>query len=83
MNKLIWVGIIGGGVLATAAGFGALDPVQAGVDGIDGAPAAPALAALLLLTGGMASCLAGVLGLTGLMGWIPGLETAAAHAPAE
>jgi hypothetical protein len=80
MNKLIWVGIIGGGVLATAAGFGALDPVQAG---IGGAPAAPALAALLLLTGGMASCLAGVLGLTGLMGWVPGLETAAAHAPAE
>ncbi|MEC5163809.1 hypothetical protein ACFDR9_003001 [Janthinobacterium sp. CG_23.3] len=80
MNKLIWVGIIGGGVLATAAGFGALDPAPAGVDG---APAAPALAALLLLTGGMAGCLAGVLGLTGLMGWIPGLETAAAPAPAE
>lgn len=77
MNKSTWSGIVGAGLLATASGFGALGAESAG------APAAPLLAALLL-TGGLAACLGGLLGLSGVMAWIPGLaEPAAARHRAE
>lgn len=68
-QQSIWATVIGGGVLATLLGFGALDLGQQTGDGT----AASAMAALLLLTAGLGSCMAGVLGLTGLMAWIPGL----------
>lgn len=68
-HQTIWAGVIGAGVLATILGFGALDLGQQNSD----ATAAAAFTALLLLTAGLGSCMAGVLGLSGLMEWIPGL----------
>ncbi|MNN80936.1 hypothetical protein D3C81_1977040 [compost metagenome] len=53
--------------MATALGFCALDlaPVQA---------SAPVFGVMLLLTGGMVSCLAGAIGLAGMLAWIPGMD---------
>ncbi|MBW3501240.1 MULTISPECIES: hypothetical protein [unclassified Janthinobacterium] len=66
-SRRIWLGFIGGGALATALGFCALDlaPVQA---------SAPVFGVMLLLTGGMVSCLAGAIGLAGMLAWIPGMD---------
>ncbi|MGK5007713.1 hypothetical protein [Janthinobacterium sp. LB2P70] len=66
-RRRIWLGFIGGGALATALGFCALDlaPVQA---------SAPVFGVMLLLTGGMVSCLAGAIGLAGMLAWIPGMD---------
>ena len=63
----IWLGFIGGGILATALGFCALDlaPAQA---------SAPVFGVMLLLTGGMFSCLAGAIGMAGMLAWIPGMD---------
>jgi len=67
-NK-IWLSFIGGGVLATSLGFGALD--------LSPSPAtAPAFGIMLLLTGGLLSCMAGAIGLSGLLAWIPGMAEA-------
>lgn len=65
-NRRIWLGLIGGGILATALGFCALDlaPVQAST---------PVFGVMLLLTGGMVSCLAGAVGMAGMLAWIPGM----------
>jgi hypothetical protein len=59
----IWLGFIGGGILATVLGFCALDlaPLQA---------SAPVFGVMLLLTGGMVSCLAGAVGMAGMLAWI-------------
>ncbi|NHQ90366.1 hypothetical protein [Janthinobacterium lividum] len=59
----IWLGFIGGGILATALGFCALDLAPAPVFGV-----------MLLLTGGMVSCLAGAVGMAGMLAWIPGMD---------
>jgi len=74
-SKKIWLCFIGGGMLATILGFCALDlsPGSAG---------APVYGVMMLLTGGMLSCLAGAVGLAGMLAWIPGmaeLEPAPAH----
>ena len=63
----IWLGFIGGGMLATALGFCALDlaPAQA---------SAPVFGVMLLLTGGMFSCLTGAVGMAGMLAWIPGMD---------
>ena len=73
-SKRIWLGLIGAGILATALGFCALDlaPLQA---------SAPVFGVMLLLTGGMVSCLAGAIGMAGMLAWIPGM--AVQHAPAK
>jgi len=62
----IWLGFIGGGMLATALGFCSLDlaPAQA---------SAPVFGVMLLLTGGMLSCMAGAVGMAGMLAWIPGM----------
>ncbi len=66
MNKLTWIGTIVWGVFVT--GFG-LTGVGAG--GGDVQPQD----VMFLIAGGMVSCLIGVIGLVGFMGWIPGLRT--------
>lgn len=71
----IWLGFIGGGMLATALGFCALD--LAPTPG-----SAPVFGVMLLLTGGMFSCLAGAVGMAGMLAWIPGM-TAEAERPAS
>lgn len=74
-HKMIWSGLIVGGIAATALGFGALNGVNTGADEVAvSAAALPVMAVLLLMTGGLLSCLTGVIGMTGLMGWIPGLD---------
>lgn len=74
-HKMIWSGLIVGGIVATALGFGALSGVSTGPDETAvSAAALPVMAVLLLMTGGLLSCLTGVIGMTGLMGWIPGLD---------
>ena len=62
----IWLGFIGGGILATALGFCALDLAQLQAS-------APVFGVMLLLTGGMVSCLAGAVGMAGMLAWIPGM----------
>ena len=64
-NK-IWLGFIGGGMLATILGFSALDLAPGG-------GAAPVFGVMLLLTGGMLSCLAGAVGMAGMLAWLPGM----------
>ncbi|MGK5030329.1 hypothetical protein [Janthinobacterium sp. DSP2-3-3] len=73
-NNRIWLGFIGGGLLATALGFCALDlaPSQAG---------APVFGVMLLLTGGMLSCLAGAVGMAGMLAWVPGMADEHADRP--
>ena len=66
-SKRIWLGFIGGGMLATALGFCALDLAPA-------ASSAPVFGVMLLLTGGMVSCLAGAVGMAGMLAWLPGMD---------
>jgi len=66
-SKKIWLCFIGGGMLATILGFCALDLAP-------GSAGAPVYGVMLLLTGGMLSCLAGTVGLAGMLAWIPGMD---------
>ena len=65
MNNSIWFGIIVVGSIATGFGAGAAPAPDSDTGS--------ALAAMLLLTGGLGACLIGLTGITGCMGWIPGL----------
>ena len=66
-SNRIWLGFIGGGMLATALGFCALDLAPAPAS-------APVFGVMLLLTGGMLSCMAGAVGMAGMLAWIPGMD---------
>jgi len=68
MNKPGWIGVIVWG--AFFAGFGLS---YMGVGGSDIAPQN----VVFLIVGGMVTCLTGVIGLAGAMGWAPGLPTEA------
>ncbi len=70
MNSLAWIGIIVWGLLVT--GFGL---VSAGPPLPEGHAVAPH-DVTLLVAGGLLTCLIGVVGLLGFMGWIPGLQSA-------
>jgi hypothetical protein len=67
MNRLTWIGIIVWG--AFVAGFGLTGvgsgPIGDGVQPQD---------VMFLLAGGIFTCLIGVVGLLGFIGWIPGLR---------
>ncbi|WP_296951890.1 hypothetical protein [uncultured Massilia sp.] len=69
MNSLAWIGIILWGILLTGFGLASATPAQSA--------AAAEIAAhdvIFLITGGLLTCLIGVTGLMGFMGWIPGLR---------
>jgi hypothetical protein len=68
MNSLAWIGIILWGLLLT--GFGLASAGAAPQPATDLA----AQDVFFLITGGLLTCLIGVLGLIGFMGWIPGLH---------
>ncbi|TFW36056.1 hypothetical protein [Massilia horti] len=68
MNSLAWIGVIIWGILITAFGLAAAG-TPAGAS-----PDVQAQDVLFLVTGGLVTCLIGVAGLFGLMGWIPGLR---------
>jgi hypothetical protein len=67
MNRLTWICIIAWGLFVT--GFG-LSGVGSGAAG-EGVPPQDLM---FLLAGGIVTCLVGVVGLLGFMGWIPGLR---------
>jgi hypothetical protein len=69
MNRLAWIGIILWGVLVT--GFGLL---SAGPAPQAGSVEVAAQDVIFLITGGSLTCLIGVIGLMGFVGWIPGLR---------
>jgi hypothetical protein len=70
MNSLAWIGIIVWGLVITAFGL-----VQAAPTG---APAGELAAhdVIFLVGGGLVTCLIGIVGLAGFMGWIPGMKNA-------
>jgi len=70
MNSLAWIGIIVWGLVVTAFGL-----VSAGPPLQTGHQVAPH-DVTLLVAGGLLTCLIGVVGLLGFMGWIPGLQGA-------
>lgn len=69
MNSLAWIGIIVWGLVVTA--FGLLSAAPPGESGQDLAPQD----VMFLVAGGLLTCLIGIVGLLGFMGWIPGLRS--------
>jgi hypothetical protein len=69
MNSLAWIGIILWGVLLTGFGLASATPVASA-----GAADVAAHDVIFLIAGGLLTCLIGVTGLMGFMGWIPGLR---------
>jgi hypothetical protein len=67
MNSLAWIGIIVWGILVT--GFGLASTGTTGA-----APDLQPHDVVFLVTGGLVTCLIGMVGLIGYMGWIPGLR---------
>ena len=68
MNKMTWISTIVWGLFVT--GFG-LNGVGLGPHGSDVQPQN----VMFLIAGGFVTCLIGVVGLVGFMGWIPGMRT--------
>jgi hypothetical protein len=68
MNSLAWIGVIIWGLLV--AGFGL---ASAGAQPGAGPDLQPQDLAFLV-AGGIITCMLGVAGLAGLMGWVPGLR---------
>ena len=69
MNSLAWIGIIIWGVVITGFGLLSAEPPS------EASGTLQAHDVVFLVAGGMLTCLIGVTGLMGLMGWIPGLRT--------
>ena len=71
MNSLAWIGIIVWGLVLTGFGLvSATPPLEQAANG----PAAHDV--IFLVSGGLLTCLIGIVGLLGFMGWIPGLQSA-------
>jgi len=69
MNSLAWIGIIVWGLVVTAFGL-----ISAGPPAELGQELAPH-DVMFLVVGGLLTCLIGIVGLLGFMGWIPGLRS--------
>jgi hypothetical protein len=67
MNSLAWIGIIAWGLVITGFGLVSVAPPVAGVQDV------AAHDIVFLVSGGLLTCLIGIVGLLGFMGWIPGL----------
>jgi hypothetical protein len=72
MNKRIWGGIIIWGIFVTCFGFGTMNPASNVANSF--AYSAPIQEVIFLLTGGIVTCLVGIVGLICFMGWIPGFS---------
>ena len=70
MHRLTWIGTIVWG--AFVGGFG-LTGLEAGIG--TGVGEIEPQDVMFLIAGGMVTCLIGVFGLVGLMGWVSGLRT--------
>lgn len=75
MNSMAWIGIIVWGLVV--AGFGLLSAHPPGAEAAGGLAPQDVL---FLVAGGLVTCLIGVTGLLGFMGWIPGLRKDPGHA---
>ena len=75
MNSMAWIGIIVWGMIVAA--FGLLSAHPAGDAAAGGLEPQDVL---FLVAGGLLTCLIGVTGLLGFMGWIPGLRKENGHA---
>jgi len=70
MNSLAWIGIIFWGLLLTGFGLANAAPLpQAGTGEV------AAHDVIFLVAGGLLTCLIGVTGLMGFLGWLPGMRT--------
>jgi hypothetical protein len=70
MNSLAWIGIIVWGLIVTGFGLVSATPP------LEQAGELAAHDVFFLVSGGLFTCLIGIVGLLGFMGWIPGLERA-------
>ena len=69
MNSLAWIGIIAWGLIITVFGMSTVGPVAEG-----SSIAMQAQDVVFLITAGLVTTLIGIVGLSGCMGWIPGLQ---------
>ena len=67
MNSLAWTGIIIWGLVVTGIGLVSAAPPELAQD------VAPH-DVFFLISGGLLTCLIGIVGLLGFMGWVPGLH---------
>jgi len=68
MNSLAWIGIIIWGMVLTGFGLLSAEPPSEASGSLQPHDV------VFLVAGGLLTCLIGVTGLMGLMGWIPGLR---------
>jgi hypothetical protein len=68
MNSMAWISIIFWGVIVTVFGLSMAGPPE--IQAAD----MQAHDVLFLIAGGLLTCLIGVVGLFGMMGWVPGLR---------
>lgn len=68
MNSLAWIGIIIWGLVVTGIGLVSAAPPAL-------APDMAAHDVIFLVSGGLLTCLIGIVGLLGFMGWVPGLQS--------
>ena len=68
MNKLAWIGTIAWGAFIAAFGL-----IGMGADA--GGSEIEPQNVMFLIASGTVTCLIGVIGLIGFMGWVPGLRT--------
>jgi hypothetical protein len=71
MNSLAWIGIIVWGLVVTGFGLVSATPP------LEQAGELAAHDVFFLVSGGLLTCLIGIVGLLGFMGWIPGLNSGA------
>jgi hypothetical protein len=71
MNNLAWIGIIVWGLVVTGFGLVSATPQ------LEQAGELAAHDVFFLVSGGLLTCLIGIVGLLGFMGWIPGLNSRA------
>ena len=67
MNSLAWIGIIAWGLVVTGFGLVSAVPPEVTKD-------VAAHDVIFLVSGGLLTCLIGIVGLLGFMGWVPGLQ---------
>lgn len=69
MNRMVWIGILAWGIIVTLFGFSAAGPVAAG-----SSATMQAQDVVFLIAGGLVACLIALVGLAGVLGWLPDLQ---------
>lgn len=71
MNSLAWIGIIIWGLVVTGIGLVSAAPPELAPNVAHDVAAHDVI---FLVSGGLLTCLIGIVGLLGFMGWVPGLN---------